>query len=130
MTKRRATQAEWADTEHWAGQPVGQAQACILELRARIEDLEAKDAIKRDQLLALEDDCHRLSKGIKRLEAQVYMDDPSRSLVQRVHSCIVGEPECGHMQANAVIREVAAWLREQHDGDLVAATVLEREAGR
>jgi hypothetical protein len=30
-----------------------------------------------------------------------------RTLVQRVHSCIVGEPECGHMQARAVIREIA-----------------------
>jgi hypothetical protein len=57
------------------------------------------------------------------------MDRPYRTLLQRVHSCIVGEPECGHMQARATIREVAAWLREQHDGDLVAATVLEREAG-
>jgi len=36
----------------------------------------------------------------------------------------------GTRLARAVIREVAAWLREQHDGDLVAATVLEREAGR
>jgi hypothetical protein len=35
------------------------------------------------------------------------------SLVKRVHSCIVNEPECGHMQARAVIREVAAWLREE-----------------
>jgi hypothetical protein len=33
------------------------------------------------------------------------------------------------MQARAAIREVAAWLREQHDGDLVAATVLDRQAG-
>jgi len=32
--------------------------------------------------------------------------------------------------ARAAIREVAVWLRGQHDGDLVAATVLEREAGQ
>jgi hypothetical protein len=57
------------------------------------------------------------------------MKRPYRTLVERVHSCIVGEPECGHMQARATIREVAAWLREQHDGDLVAATVLDRQAG-
>ena len=56
------------------------------------------------------------------------MNKPYRTLLQRVHSCIVGEPECGHMQARATIREVAAWMREQHEGDLVAATVLEREA--
>ena len=34
------------------------------------------------------------------------------SLVERVHSCIVGEPECGHMQARAAIREMLAYLRE------------------
>jgi hypothetical protein len=36
----------------------------------------------------------------------------------------------GTRLARAMIREVAAWLREQHDGDLVAATMLEREAER
>ena len=35
------------------------------------------------------------------------MNKPYRTLLQRVHSCIVGEPECGHMQARAVIREIA-----------------------
>jgi len=45
------------------------------------------------------------------------------SLVERVHSCIVGEPECGRMQARAVIREVALWLREH--GHSAAADVLE-----
>jgi len=30
----------------------------------------------------------------------------------------------------AAILEVAAWLREQHGGDLIAATVLRREANR
>jgi hypothetical protein len=34
------------------------------------------------------------------------------SLVTRVHSCIVGEPECGHMQARATIREVAKALQQ------------------
>jgi hypothetical protein len=35
-----ATPEQWADTEHWAQQH-GHAQACILELRARVEQLEA-----------------------------------------------------------------------------------------
>jgi hypothetical protein len=34
----------------------------------------------------------------------------------------------GTRLARAAIREVAHWLSEQHDGDLVAATVLERAA--
>jgi hypothetical protein len=40
MTDYRATPEQWADTEHWAQQH-GHAQACILELRARVETLEA-----------------------------------------------------------------------------------------
>jgi hypothetical protein len=38
------------------------------------------------------------------------------SLIKRVHSCIVGEPPVGHMQARAAIREVNAWLRERAGG--------------
>jgi len=35
-----ATPEQWADTEHWARHH-GHAQSCILELRARVEQLEA-----------------------------------------------------------------------------------------
>jgi len=54
------------------------------------------------------------------------------SLVERVRRAIVehGDGETYIDEARAAIYEVAYWLREQHDGDLVAATVLEREAGR
>jgi hypothetical protein len=38
------------------------------------------------------------------------------SLIKRVHSCIVGEPPVGHMQARAAIREVNTWLRERAGG--------------
>jgi hypothetical protein len=53
------------------------------------------------------------------------------SLVERVHSCIVGEPPVGHMQARAAIREVAAWLRTGTDLDHgpTAARFLTEEAG-
>jgi len=39
MTDHTATPEQWADTEHWARQH-GHAQACILELRARVKVLE------------------------------------------------------------------------------------------
>jgi hypothetical protein len=59
-----------------------------------------------------------------------------RTLVERVHSCIVGEPECGHMQAKATIREVAAAARAQDQAapEMVmtwagVAEWLEQEAG-
>lgn len=53
------------------------------------------------------------------------------SLLERVVMAVGrhGEPARWN-EARAAIREVAAWLREQYDGDLVAATALEREAGR
>jgi hypothetical protein len=64
------------------------------------------------------------------------MKRPYRALVARVHSCIVGEPECGHMQARATIREVAAAARAQDEAapEMVltwagVAEWLEQEAG-
>jgi hypothetical protein len=64
------------------------------------------------------------------------MKRPYRTLVERVHSCIVGEPECGHMQARATIREVAAAARAQDEAapEMVltwagVAEWLEHEAG-
>jgi hypothetical protein len=48
------------------------------------------------------------------------------SLVKRVHSCIVGEPPVGHMQARSVIREVAEWL-DANSGGTRAAWMLTQE---
>ena len=96
MTDYRATPAHWEYQEHWAAED-GDA-ACLLELRARIERLELGAGI-RDVV----------AKEVNRS----FPVEPDRSLVERVHSCIVGEPECGHMQARAAIREVAAWLRSE-----------------
>jgi hypothetical protein len=53
------------------------------------------------------------------------------SLLERVVMAVGRDGETARWdEARAAIREVAAWLREQHDGDLVAATMLERDAGR
>jgi hypothetical protein len=70
--------------------------ACILELRTRIEKLELGAGIH-----------DAVAKELR----SSFPTEPEKSLVERVHSCIVGEPECGHMQARAAIREVAAWLQ-------------------
>jgi hypothetical protein len=85
--------------------------SCIFELRSRIEKLESTA------------DIH--ASAFKELRNSL-LPDPRRSLIQRVHSCIVGEPECGHMQARAVIREVANWMREQ-EGDYSMIQWLEME---
>jgi hypothetical protein len=56
---------------------------------------------------------------------------PERPLVERVADAIAAEATSAGIvndrPARAAILQVAMWLREQHDGDLVAATVLEQE---
>ena len=52
------------------------------------------------------------------------------SLVDRVDDALMESIKGQGSMARAAIREVAAWLREQQDGDLVAATMLEREGER
>jgi Spy/CpxP family protein refolding chaperone len=117
MTDYKATPEQWAQIEAWMAIE-SEYSACVLELRARIEALEAgqRPASK----------VYEISKPLKLTEKQqqelnaLLRPATSRpspnssqtrsSLVQRVHSCIVGEPECGHMQARAAIREVAAWM--------------------
>jgi hypothetical protein len=106
-TPHRATPEHWEHVQISAGmkQQIPWATAdCILELRSRIEALEATQ------------------------HAPTTADARPGGLVERVHSCIVGEPECGHMQARAAIREVAAWLRAGRM--LHAAELLEQEVDR
>jgi len=70
---------------------------------------------------------------INPMEVGPMSEDYPRPLLERV-SCAIDRSICPDQwlhqdAARAAIREVAAWLREQHDGDLVAATVLDRQAG-
>ena len=74
-----------------------------------------------------------LDLGCKSAEARIKAwDSINARLLNRVNdACLkVDEFDDALEWSRAAIREVAAWLREQHDGDLVAATVLEREAER
>lgn len=164
MTDYKATLAQWAECEEWAASSViGASDACILELRARVEVLE--DAAQKHivetsaNILALANRVEVLEVA-KRPASKVYeineplqltpeqaqhvrdllapnskpTPNPSQiriSLVERVVMAIGRDSETARWnEARAAIREVAVWLREQHDGDLVAATVLEREAGQ
>ena len=86
MTDYRATPEDWELQSKWAIDC--QDARCLLELRARVEALEAN---------------YKPTSNPSQIRG---------SLVERVHSCIVGEPECGHMQARAAIREVLAYLCE------------------
>jgi hypothetical protein len=114
-----------------------------LELRARVEALERRCEMQLMQLSDLQDRHHRLTLQVGHLEYELVRDDDDEPqqhcleamdppeansqptpnncqirtlLVKRVHSCIVGEPPVGHMQARSVIREVSEWLRERAGG--------------
>jgi len=109
MTNHKAMPEQWAQVEAWMAIE-SEYSACILELRARIEALEANS------------------------ESSPNPSHIGSSLAKRVHLAIYTEyarsKGVGYLEARAAIREVAAWLREHYDGDLVAATVLERQAKR
>jgi hypothetical protein len=172
MTDYKANPEQWAHCEDWArSSVVGASNACILELRARVEVLE--DAAHKHivetsaNILALASRVEALEAG-KRSASKIYeISKPLKltpeqaqqvrdllapnskptpnssqigsSLVNRVALAISGieyglerDEEAVHWasEARAAIREVAAWMREQQDGDLIAATMLEQEAGR
>ena len=111
MNDFKATPEQWDALEECTHAWPGAWGPCILELRARVEALEANSSA--------------------RLTSSNYPEKPDSSLVERVHSCIVGEPECGHMQARAAIREVAAWLKESNTlGAHACSELLGREAER
>ncbi len=137
MTTYKATSDQWAYQKHWAKED-GDA-ACLLELRSRVEQLEANTKQWRTDHLRLANTCASLAPDrLSFFDALLPDDEDSQptpnslpirsSLVERVHSCIVGEPECGHVQARAAICEVLAWLKEgEHTW---AALKLEQEVER
>lgn len=104
----------------------------IEELRARVEALEAAQQSEEADIVD-----YYAALGAQHQGRAVFHDNskptpnPSQirsSLVERVSRSICYAQQRNETGSRAAIREVAAWLREQHDGDLVAATVLEREA--
>jgi len=132
MTTYRATPEQWVNLER--RQLYGGDLVCaVLELRDRVQSLE-DDSWKQAESTRFCVDA--LVKRIEALEANSQPTPNSlpirSSLVERVHSCSVGEPECGHMQSRAAIREVAAWMTSNPDVYFPPALVfaLEQEAER
>ena len=91
---RRATPENWAVVESWGYRC--DTTSCILELRARVEALEAA-ANNRQHGEAAE----RAEPG------------PAASLVDRVANAIYNVPADSEAKARAAIREVAAWINER-----------------
>jgi hypothetical protein len=118
MTKQhKATPEQWAYAETCAPEDFA-GYACILELRDRLEALEAAQQPpqdKLDRLIALD------------------RDDPAGSLVERVADAIAAQATSAGIvndrPARAAILEVAAWIRSELNRRNVAA-LLEQEANR
>ena len=128
----RAPAHDWLNAKTMAAHDSGNgyyALRCILELRARVEALEARVSELQSCHNTTADHLLNIIAMVRGTASAEAKPAPAGSLVERVHSCIVGEPECGHMQARAAIREVAAWMRENECG-YTAARWLEREANQ
>ena len=120
MTKpHRATPDDWAYQEDWANRRVFSDRSCLLELRARVEALEAAQQPpqdKLDRLIALDRDF-------------------TNSLVERVADAIGAADDEGltnmtwSNHSRAAILDVAAWFRTERDSPETAAA-LEQEANR
>lgn len=101
MTEYRATPEQWTQQEKWVRLRPHDADdsSCILELRARVEALEAAQRPHQDKLDRL-----------------IEMDRAD-SLVERVagaiHPSICADTYLYRHEARAAIREVAAWIGEQ-----------------
>jgi hypothetical protein len=154
MTDYKATADQWGYQEHWA-QEDGDA-ACILELRARVEALEANTKAWREDHLRLANTCASMAEDrleffgkllpdgesdpegeildyYSKLAAQhvgkaVFHQDPS--LTERVVMAITRDGEQARWdEARAAMLKIARWL-ELRAGGTRACWLLEREAQR
>jgi hypothetical protein len=153
MTDYKATPEQWAQCEDWVrSSVVGASDACILELRARIEQLEANTKHWRTDHLRLANTCASLAPDRRAFFNALLPDDedsqptpnPSQirsSLVDRVALAISGieyglerdeEAVNWASEARAAIREVAVWMTSNPDVYFPPALVfaLEQEADR
>ena len=97
MTEHKATPEQWDDSKRCADAGAI-AFACLLELRARVEALEADGPAVS---------CDREPASV------AAQPTPASSLVERVVKAMDGQPFNTHQEARAAIREVAAWLEDE-----------------
>jgi hypothetical protein len=110
MTAHKATPKQWAETEAQVKDYPYATESCLLELRARVEALEA-NAKPTPNFFQI-----------------------GSSLVEQVAKTLGSMPENGLIEdwepeARAAIREVAAWL-DANSGGTRAAWMLLQEAER
>ena len=136
--QHRATDEQWAQIKKMA--PTGDYSSCIIELRDRIQQLEAAQQSPSSQLLfktettygEASDHARRLVRNANtspitvegsfdlggksytyKGEAEPAPSSQPPTLAQRVARAINDEPFDSDAKARAVIREVVAWLNER-----------------
>jgi hypothetical protein len=125
MTKpHRSTPEHWATVERYA-QQVSSTDDCLLELRARVEALEAgatcPHVVTSGEGTSY---CNLAVNTQDKLDRLIEMDHaapaPASSLVERVADAIVTKATSAGIvddrPARAAIREVAAWLEGRNVG--------------
>jgi hypothetical protein len=141
--QHRATpEQDLADPQAWKNVVVecirgSSAAATILELRARIEALEAAQQDKLDRLIALDAADPTPDPAMAELRAASAEAQPAGRLVERVAEAMqpgTFDWSAYEDEARAAIREVATWLDRfalHGSGEYAqAAKVLRQEVGR
>ena len=129
MTDQYDASGAWPSIKDLGVNRLEDVPRCLLELRARVEALEAAQQDKLDRLIALDRDDQTPGAAMAELRAASAEARPA-GLVERVRQ-IIGLDPVGDGKARAAIREVAAWLREGGDYSADAwADMLEREANQ
>jgi len=152
MTEYKACPASWDQVKKW-NEIGSESSSCILELRARVEALEAAQQPNvKKEMQGLQGGTRLLSYRVENFalpieewgEGHTIVDSakpaesnypaPSHSLVERVADTIYINAMGGVCeQARAAIREIAAWLRQRDTyvrASVQIAGVLERAANQ
>ena len=122
--QHRATDKQWA---HLRETSTASLSSCLLELRDRIQQLEAAQQVPVtssavDRMLALQDQIRdgalTLADAVKEInsEPEASADAQQLTLVERVADAIAAQATSAgivnNRPAHAAIREVATWLRK------------------
>ena len=130
-TPHRATPEQWAAVEEYA-KDLNAGPACLLELRARVEALEAQYETQRLATLSwgkgVDNHARWIDDHLNRIMAleagQMICSGHESPLVERVGQVLDAEP----WNVPDAMREVAEWLAQNGWGD--ASDALMRQANR
>ena len=136
MTKQhKATPEQWDD----AGAFSSDTRACLLELRARVELLEATQHAHIDTSRLSDEERDQIRQELswpaawQLLKIAPIRSGPESPLVERVADAIAAQATSAGIvndrPARAAILEIAAWFRTERDSPETAAA-LEQEANR